>query len=93
MNNTQFNTSAAAVYPLPRMRTAPQAIKELQALDPNTCFTLHALTIMIKQGKIPFVASGRKKLINFDTLLDMLYNSETTQTPPDTINGIRVIKA
>lgn len=65
----------------PRMRTAPQAIAELKKIDPDTAFTLTALKRMMKQGKIPVVMVESKRLINFDTLLDILANGETLQAP------------
>lgn len=57
-----------------RMRTAPQAIEEIKAVDPNTALTLRALQRKIKSGEIPSVSVGNKRLINLDTLLDDLFN-------------------
>lgn len=72
----------------PRMRTAPQAIAELKKIDPDTAFTLGALKRMMKQGKIPVVMVESKRLINFDTLLDILSNGETLQAPESECYGI-----
>lgn len=38
---------------LPRMRTAPEAIKEIQEIDPRSSLTLTALRRMMKTGEIP----------------------------------------
>lgn len=51
-----------------RMRTIQQAINELKAEDPNTAITYHFLRGCILRGELPFVAVGRKRLINMDTL-------------------------
>lgn len=69
----------------PRMRTLPECIRELQALDPNTALTLTALRRMVKQGKIPVVEIASKRLINLDLLLDMLSNPQQENKP---VSGI-----
>ena len=43
---------------------------------------------MMKQGKIPVVMVESKRLINFDTLLDILSNGETLQAPESECYGI-----
>ena len=60
---------------LPRMRTAPEAIREIKELDPNSAFTLRALRRMMSEGTIPVVNINSKRLINLDTLLDYLSGS------------------
>ena len=53
---------------VPRMRTAPEAIAELQKIDPNTALTLRALRRMMTMGEIPVVNINSKRLINLDNL-------------------------
>lgn len=62
----------------PRMRTAPQALKELIKMDPGTSVTLRAIRRMISSGVLPVVKVGNKSLINFDLLLEKLscYNGD-----------------
>lgn len=60
---------------LPRMRTAPEAIREIKEFDPNSAFTLRALRRMMSEGTIPVVNINSKRLINLDTLLDYLSGS------------------
>ena len=62
----------------PRMRTAPQALKELIKMDPDTSVTLRAIRRMISAGVLPVVKVGNKSLINFDLLLEKLscYNGD-----------------
>lgn len=40
---------------IPRMRTISAAIKEIKEIDPNTCFTEHALRKAILTKHIPTV--------------------------------------
>ncbi len=63
----------------PRMRTLPEAIKEIKSLDPNTALTLTALRRMVKNGELPYTAIASKRLISLDNLLNVLQlgNSQT----------------
>lgn len=69
----------------PKMRTVKQAMEELKRLDPCTAMTERALRRMIAENDIPFVAIGRKKLLNFDLLLAKLagntYNIDAVRGP------------
>ena len=67
--------------PIPRMRTIPNAYKEIKALDPNSNLSLRGLRNMIKNKEIPYVkTSANKYLINLDMLLAKLagvdYNND-----------------
>ena len=55
---------------LPRMRTAPEAIREIKKLDPGSAFTLRALRRIMSDGTIPVVYINSKRLMNHDTLFD-----------------------
>lgn len=59
---------------IPRMRTAKEAIAMLKEQDSETSITERAIRTMINSGKIPYICVGRKKLINYDLLLDILSN-------------------
>ena len=48
----------------PRMRTLPEAIKEIKSLDPDTALTLTALRRMVKNGELPYTAIASKRLIS-----------------------------
>ena len=67
---------------LPRMRTIPQAIKEIKALDPNTSITVSVLRRMVKDGVVETVQVANKRLLNLDLLFDRLacYNDRATQS-------------
>lgn len=57
---------------IPRMRTVPEAFKELKEIDENTSLTFSGLKRLVQSGAVPHIEIGRKKLINLDTLLSML---------------------
>lgn len=61
----------------PRMRTAPEAIAEIKAVDPKTALTERALRRMINSGELPSVSIGSKKLVNLDILFEYL-NGESS---------------
>ncbi len=74
---------------LPRMRTLKEAYSYIKSLDPETNLSYYALTRMVLDNRIPSVRSGKKRLINIDTLDQYLCISES---PESIKNGqIRVI--
>lgn len=62
---------------LPKMRTAPEAIKEIQEIDPKSSLTLTALRRMMKTGEIPVTYINTKRLVNLDLLIEHLYKDNT----------------
>lgn len=59
--------------PIPRMRTIPNAYKEIKALDPNSNLSMRGLRNMVRNKEIPCVkTSANKYLINLDMLLAKL---------------------
>ena len=60
--------------PLPRMRTAKEALIEIKNLDPNSCVTEHAIRVLVSNYKLPVVKVGRKSLFNLDKLIEFLEN-------------------
>ncbi len=65
---------------LPRMRTIPQAYKEIKAIDPNTSITVSVLRRLVKEGAVETVTIEHKRLINMDLLFSWLscYNERAT---------------
>ena len=57
---------------LPRMRTIPQAFKEIKAIDPNTSITMSTLRRLVKEGVVDTVQVANKRLLNLDLLFDRL---------------------
>ncbi len=73
-----------------RMRFAHQCIEELHKIDPDTPIKECFVRSLVKRGLVPSVPVGRRRLVNFDALLEYLSMSATPQEP--TIqNGIRKI--
>lgn len=65
---------------IPRMRTIPEAMREIQRIDPNTALTVTALRRMVNNGEIPYVSVASKRLINLDILLAILQNAGQSQS-------------
>ena len=59
---------------IPRMRTVPEAAKELKEMDAHTAVTEYHIRQLALSGVLPRVKAGRKMLINFDLLLEYLAN-------------------
>lgn len=54
--------------PVRRIRTLPQAVKEMREADPDTCVTLNALRCWVKSGAIPSTKAGKNFLVDMDAL-------------------------
>ena len=65
-------TVAITTAALPRMRTIPQAFKEIKALDPHTSITMSVLRRLVKEGTIETVQVANKRLLNLDLLFSRL---------------------
>ena len=53
---------------LPRVRTLPEAAKELAIADPGTRLTLPVLRRLVATGVVPVVYSGRRALVDMTRL-------------------------
>lgn len=79
---------------IPRMRTVPEAAKELKEMDEHTAVTEYHIRQLALSGVLPRVQAGRKLLINFDLLLEYLANPTADKFQIHTaadVNGIRPI--
>lgn len=72
-----------------RMRFASQALEELKREDPDTPITLHYLRSLARKGLVPYVQIGRRRLLNYDALVEYLANPSREET--ETVPGIRRI--
>jgi len=72
----------------PRMRLLKEAAEELKQLDPKSAVSPYLIRQLAIQGEIKSVMAGRKRLINFDDLLE--YFGQNRAVPPET-NKIRRI--
>ena len=56
------------------MRFPAQALDELRKDDPNTPVTLNYIRALAASGRVPVVKVGRRRLINYDAMLEYLAN-------------------
>lgn len=73
--------------PIPRMRLLKDAAAEVKQLDPESAVTTYFIRQLALQGKVKSIMAGRKRLINFDDLLQYLALSQDTE--PESPYGIR----
>ena len=75
-----------------RMRFPRQALEELRRMDPETPVSLAMIRRLVKTGTIPsvIVGNGRRRLINFDALLDYLATPSNNASVQQ-IHGVRRI--
>lgn len=82
-------------FKIPKMRTVPEAAKELKSIDPNTAITEYHIRQLALSGVLPRVQAGRKLLINFDLLLEYLANPTADKfqvhNAAADVNGIRKV--
>lgn len=55
-----------------RIRTIREALKEIKTIDPNTAVTYSFIRRLCDSNAVSFLRAGKKILINFDQLLDLL---------------------
>ena len=75
-----------------RLRTVPEAFRELKKEDPSTAFTMTALRRLVKTGKIPVVLIGNKRLVDLDTLPEELMTAKAEYPAPVRLGVIRPVK-
>ncbi len=73
--------------PIPRMRLLKEAAVEIKQLDPESAVTPYFIRQLALEGKVKSVKAGRKRLINFDDLLQYLALSQNAE--PEEARGIR----
>lgn len=54
------------------VRTIKGALEEIKSRDPKSEITEYAIRRMVKENKIPYIRSGKKYLINVQSLLNYL---------------------
>lgn len=64
-----------------RMRSITEAYQLLKEEDPGSKITVCMLRRLVSEGTIPCVRSGRKILLNYDTLLAYLSRPYTADSP------------
>lgn len=61
---------------VPRMRTVQQCAAYFKEQDPECCIGEWCIRQLVNQGKIPARRSGRRILINLDTLIEYFAGGE-----------------
>ena len=64
---------------VPRMRTLDQAYKMIKETDEHTQVSKTLIRNLLVSGILPSIPCGRKKLLNFDKLIELLANPENLQ--------------
>lgn len=54
------------------IRTIKGAFEEIKARDPKSDITMYAIRQIVKEGKIPYIRSGKKYLLNVEKLIDYI---------------------
>ena len=95
-NNFNLPMMNTDIIKPPRMRTVPEAAKEMKRIDPNTAVTEYHIRQLALSGVLPRVQAGRKLLINFDLLLEYLADPTADRFQVHSkaaadVNGIRRI--
>lgn len=57
-----------------KMRSICDAYQEIVLKDPNTAITLTSFRRLIKEGKIPCIYIGRKKVVSMEDVYDFFDN-------------------
>ena len=62
---------------LHRMRTIPEALAEIRALDERSAVTPYCIRTLCKAGRVRCIYTGRKILVDLDSLLAFLNEGES----------------
>lgn len=62
---------------LHRMRTIPEALAEIRALDERSAVTPYCIRTLCKAGRVRCIYTGRKILVDLDSLLGFLNEGES----------------
>lgn len=62
---------------VPRIRSIRETAEFFKKMDPETQLTENTIRIMVSEGTIPALKTGKKYLINVDLLIKMFYGENT----------------
>lgn len=57
---------------LHRMRTIPEALEEIRALDEDSAVTSYCIRMLCKEQRVRCIYTGRKILVDLDSLIEYL---------------------
>lgn len=75
-----------------RMRTPAAAAAEIKSSDAGSCVSEYFIRQLAREGKVPCIMAGRKRLINYDSLLEYLSTVHNEPEPPVEVGKIRKIR-
>lgn len=78
-NNVKTITSETEKRQVPRMRTLDQAYKMIKETDEHTQVSKTLIRQLLIKGVLPSIPCGKKKLFNYDQLIELLANPENLQ--------------
>ena len=91
---SMHNESEAQPEPMaptfPKMRTIPQAIKEIRAEDPGTAVTAAALRRAVKRGELPCVQVESRILVNMADVYEKYLSGRSykKESAPGTVRKV-----
>ena len=69
-----------------KLRTIPQAFKEIQAKDPDTALSVSLLRRLVSSSEIPSVPNGKHPLINISVVEKYISEGGTKNPKPKDLN-------
>ena len=69
-----------------RMRTIPEALTEIRAIDEGSAITPYCIRTLCKSGKVKCVFTGRKILVDLDDLFSYINSEIHEENEPKTVN-------
>lgn len=61
-----------------RMRTIYECLTLVKQVDADSCLTYNAIRTLCDEGKVMHVKIGKKYLVNYDSLLALLFGTVET---------------
>lgn len=58
------------------VRTIKGALEEIKSRDPKSEITEYAIRRIVKENKVPYIRSGKKFLLNVETLIDYISGNQ-----------------
>ena len=74
------------IMALHRMRTIPEALEEIRALDERSAISPYCLRMLCRGKHVRCIYTGRKILVDLDDLIRFLNNSEYIDIQESTYN-------
>lgn len=90
LNNIYIEKEVLEMRKFPRMRTSNEVIAEIRKEDPKTSIREYTIEQLVAKGIIGHVDVGKKRLVNYDEVLDYFNCRKIPQVHNDTIAKSKV---